>query len=683
MNRRKKLLHFARMLILAGLSACDACPSANNTEPVEPTLVMSASPKDQRVAQGASTLFTVTVGRKNFAGPVTLSAPPGGLPLGVTVDFDPQTLPEGVLQSTMRVSVSATAPVQYVAEPPLLPVPIYAKGPNDLAATATPNVQIVPSSLAGITLNATPSALTVSVGQNGESLVTIARQGNYSAPVTLALTTSFVGMNASLTPVNGVPDTWRLQFVVTDADALRKAAASATAGLELAYVLRASGQGLPDITTNLKVLVVFGSFLPTPERDARVVAGAQDVVRVTLGRSAGLTAAIAMAMDEAPAGITGTFAPNPATGDATSLTVRAAASVAPGEYEIKFKSTPPTGMGLVEMLTRMKVVVVAPPPIQPSCVLAAPASLSVVAGNTTSGTLGVTRASDFSGVVNVSVGAASGSAIPTGMSFAFDPPLELRASTTLRVTTTAATPAGTYSLVVSGSSANGACTSSPLSVVVTPVVTPPPPPPPTSAVTRIVIEPTNAEITAPATQQYSARLYNASGAVIAVETGGSIEYSASNGTPSNNVATINPTTGLATGVSAGTITITARYVRNGVQVVQVSTPLLVYAAGSSGHYGSATMSTNGNVRTIAREDSVLFQIIVRNTAGTAVTSGVNPAPTVSSSNPGAISVRSTTGPVPGYFFWMKAAPGATLNTEVGIRYDVNGAGGELLIRVVP
>lgn len=60
-------------------------------------------------------------GTQNFAGPVTLSAPPGGLPLGVTVDFDPQTLPEGVLQSTMRVSVSATAPVQYVAEPPLLP----------------------------------------------------------------------------------------------------------------------------------------------------------------------------------------------------------------------------------------------------------------------------------------------------------------------------------------------------------------------------------------------------------------------------------------------------------------------------------------------------------------------------------------------------------------------------------
>ncbi|HEY0928973.1 MAG TPA: hypothetical protein VGE27_03545 [Gemmatimonas sp.] len=681
MNLRKRFSQFSRLLLLATLTACQEDCADEMAAPKATALTMAASPNEQRLAQGATTLFTVTVVRTSFTGPVTLSAPSSGLPAGVTVDFDPQTLPAGVFQSTMRVSVSPTAPVQYVADPPRVSIPIVATA-EGLTANAAPQVQIVPSTLAGITINATPSSFSLLAGQSADALVTVARQGNYSGPVTLTMTPQSAGMTSTLTPVSGVPDTWRVRVTASDPDGLRLLYSQLMGGVPIEYVLRATPQGIAPIETKLNVLVVFPFYFPTPERDARVVVGGQDAVRVALARSTGLTAPITMVVDSAPTGISGTFAPNPAVDDITTLTVRAAATVTPGDYQIRLKSTPPTGLGLTEHQVRMKVVVVAPPPIQPPCVFSM-SGLTVVAGNTVSGTLSVARAADFTGAVSVAVGPAAGGGIPTGMSFTFGQSPLQQATTTLQVTTTTATPPGSYALQVNGTSFNGACTSGAFTVVVSPAVAPPPPPPPTSAVTRIVIEPANAEITAPATQQYTARLYDANGAVMPAETGGVIEYSASNGTPSNNVATINPTTGLATGVSAGTITITARYVRNGVQVVQDATPLLVYAAGTSGHYGSATMSTNGNVRTVARGDSVLFQIIVRNTAGTVVTSGVNPEPTVSSSNPGAISVRPTTGPVPGYFFWMKAAPGATLNTEVRIRYDVNGAGGELLIRVSP
>jgi hypothetical protein len=682
MNLRKRFSQFSRLLLLVTMTACQEECAEEMAAPKATALTMAASPNEQRVAQGATTLFTVTVARTSFTGAVTLSAPASGLPSGVTVDFDPQTLAAGVFQSTMRVSVSPNAPVQYVADPPRVPIPIVATGPDGLTANAAPQVQIVPSSLAGITLNVTPSSFSLLAGESADALVTVARQGNYNGPVTLTMAQQYEGMTTSLTPVSGVPDTWRVRVTASDPDGLRLALSQLLGGAPFNYVFRATPQGIAPIETKMDVLVVFPFYFPTPERDARVEVGGQDVVRVALARSRGLTAPITMVVDSAPAGISGTFAPNPVVDDITSLTVRAAATVAPGEYRIRLKSTPPTGLGLLELQVRMKVMVVPPPTTEPPCVFSM-TGLTVVAGNTVSGTLSVARAAGFTGGVSVAVGPATGSAIPTGMSFTFGQSPLQQASTTLQVITTAATPPGNYALQVNGTSLNGACTSGAFTVVVSPAVMPPPPPPPTSAVTRIVIEPTNAEITAPATQQYTARLYNASGAVMSAETGGTIEYSASNGTPSNNVATINPTTGLATGVSAGTITITARYVRNGVQVVQDATPLLVYAAGTSGHYGSATMSTNGNVRTVARGDSVLFQIIVRNTAGAAVTSGVNPEPTVSSSNPGAISVRSTTGPVAGYFFWMKAAPGATLNTEVRIRYDVNGAGGELLIRVAP
>ena len=204
--------------------------------------------------------------------------------------------------------------------------------------------------------------------------------------------------------------------------------------------------------------------------------------------------------------------------------------------------------------------------------------------------------------------------------------------------------------------------------------------PPVSNVSRIEIEPRNAEITAPATQQYRVMFYNAAGDRITVESGGMLEFTSSN---FSSVASVNLATGLATGIAAGTTTITARYLRNGVFVRQDASPLTVYAAGTAGHYGSATISTNNNnTRTMRAGEILLFQLIVRNSTGTQITTGVTPAPTVTSMNTGVITIAPSTIPG-GYFYNMSAAANAPVGTTVTIRYDVLGAGGEITMTIVP
>ncbi|MEQ1691419.1 MAG: Ig-like domain-containing protein [Gemmatimonas sp.] len=202
---------------------------------------------------------------------------------------------------------------------------------------------------------------------------------------------------------------------------------------------------------------------------------------------------------------------------------------------------------------------------------------------------------------------------------------------------------------------------------------------PISNVFRIELEPKDASITSPSSQQYRVMFYNAAGNQITVESGGSLEFTSSN--PA--VATFNSLPGLASGAAAGVSTISARYLRNGTFVRQDASPLTVYAAGTAGHYGSITLSTDSlNKRTMRAGGVLLLQLIVRNPTGTQVTSGITPAPTVTSSNPGVISLApAAIGG--GYFHTMTAAANAPVGTKVTFRYDVMGAGGTITMTIVP
>lgn len=674
---RRTLQRMVGCLALLGLTACPSEPIPG--EVFIPTLTLRIS-GEQRVAQGAATVFTAFIERESFTGPVELSTA-AELPSGVSVEFDPKILPAGVSDAVIRVAVSPTAPVEYVANPAVTIIPIVAVGPGTLKGKSDVRVVLTASSLAGVTLNVTPPRIQVLFGEEGDFLITLARQGNYRGAVSVApKAADALGFGATITPVNGVSDTWRMHVAPTDMGKMLSIInlLGGDGLVPFSWEVVATPTGLTPVSVTATADVQLPFFFPSAQRNPIIVAGQRDSVLVVMQRSVRFTAPITMTIDEAPPGITATFVPNPVVDDAAFLKLDVSASVAPGEYTVAYTGTPPASSGAVAKSRRIGVTVTAPAPV-PTFTLSAP-TVTVPAGSSKSETFTVTRAGGFSGAVNVAFASVNpganpnGAALPTGMSVSLGQNPVSQGTTTLQVSTTSATPAGSYELRASGV---GVGTGAPTaSTTFTVIVTPPVP---QSIVTRVLLEPANAEITAPATQQYAVRLYDASGALVTSEVGGTVEYRSSR----TAVATINASTGLATGVAPDTTTITARYVRNGVIIAQDATPLTVYAAGSAGHYGSATMSTAGNVRTIRRGESVMFQIIVRNAAGTAITSGVNPAPTVVSSNPGVIGITSITGPVPGYFFDMTAAFAAPLGTEVRIRYDVMGAGGELVIRVVP
>lgn len=653
-------------LVIGSLAACEDCEE--KADPTRLEVRASASPNEQNVAQGATTTFTVTVRRIGFSGPVSLATIPSTMPAGVTVQFNPSVLTEGVTEATASFSASPTATTVYGSEPPVSIVQYIASGPGDLRDTSDLRARIVPSSQAGITLNVTPGSFSLTKGEMKEGLVTIARQGNYTGPVTVDFKSTFLGVTSTIAPVANVPDTWRVAFTSVNP-------APEQLNDAMPFVLEAKGPGLKEATVGVPVFLVRPDFRPVVLHGVSMEPNATDTVTVRLLRSKGFDSPITLAVETAPPGITGTFAPNPAVDDASLLTVRAASTVLPGEYLIRVRGSAPTSSGAADAFTEIGVVV--NQPSNGGFTMTAP-NMSVVAGNNTSSIFNVTRTGGFTAPIDVEFSritspTVTNAPLPSGMTISLDQNPITQNFTTIRLNTALTTPPGTYQLRALGTSVGGRTVAALFTVIVTPIA-------PQTNVVRMVLEPSNAEITAPARQQFIARLYDATGAVVAVENGATLKFTSSN--PA--IARIDSDTGIATGIASGTTTITARYSKNGVQIFQEATPLFVYGAGAPGHYGSATMSVAGNVRTIRRGESIMFQIIVRDAAGTAITTGVNPAPVVTSSDPSVVRIdRLATGPVPGYFFDMTAAFGAPIGSEIRIRYDVTGAGGELVMRVVP
>ncbi len=660
----------------ASIGALGACVTKDGvTEAQEARMVVVASPSEQRVAQGAVTLFTVVADRIGFTGDIRLSVDTFTVPTGVTVEFDPAVLTSGVIQSTARVSVSANAPVQYVADPPVSNIRVRATGPGLLRDSTLLKLRLVPSNLAGITTNVTPGDVTMLVGEIGEALVTIARQGNYSGAVSMAIAPA-AGSSGSIlaptiTPVAGVADTWRVRFFANDQSKVLQYFQLAALTPELRFVIQATPAGLAPVSTQMRVFFTVNRFTPQNTATAKIAAGSQATVDIGLNKSPRFTQPITMSLENLPAGITGSFSPNPAVDDVASLTLRVATNVAPGKYTVGVLGVPVAEAFASEQRTTVEVEVT--PFVAYRFTLP---SVSVAAGSDTTAPVSITRNNGFAGPVQVTLQPFG--ALPAGMTVSLVQNPITASSTSLRVTTTSATPPGQYLFAVTGKSAGVDDVESSLTVTVVA-------PPITSSVARIEIEPRNAEITAPVTQQYRVMFYDAAGNRTTVESGGRLVFSSSQ----PNVATVDTTTGLATPANPGVTTITARYLRNNVLIRTDATPLTVYAMNSPGHYGSATLSTNNNnQRTLRPGESLLFQLIVRNASGTPVTSGVTPAPTITSSS-GSVSIVPCAPGVPqcpvtpGYYYIMTAAANATVGSTVRIRYDVMGAGGEITMTIVP
>jgi hypothetical protein len=172
-----------------------------------------------------------------------------------------------------------------------------------------------------------------------------------------------------------------------------------------------------------------------------VVQGAVTNYTVNIAPTGGFTGSVMLSVSGLPSGAAGTFSPNPATASSSAMSVTTSTSTQAGSYT-------PTITGVSGNLTRTtSITLVIQAASTPDYSLSAtPSSSTVVQGAGTSYTVNITPTGGFTGLVTLSV-----SALPTGANATLSPNLTATSST-MSVTTTATTLAGSYPLTITGTS---------------------------------------------------------------------------------------------------------------------------------------------------------------------------------------------------------------------------------------
>ena len=254
-----------------------------------------------------------------------------------------------------------------------------------------------------------PSAsASLTVGSSTTASVTITRGGSFTGTVTLAVSGLPAGVTASFAPAS-------LDGTQTSSTLTLSAATTATAGVAT-LTISASGSGVTTQTGTLALVVTQPAItiLATPTTLA-IGAGQGGTTTISIGRSTGYTGAVTLALDNPPAGITGTFAPNSTTGNSSTLTLLVGASVTPGSYTVTVKATAP---GAVDKSLALAVTVTAALPVGFS-IGVDPAEFELPAGRGWGGfgVVSVQRLNGFTGPVTVTVtplmGAVGSAIAPT------------------------------------------------------------------------------------------------------------------------------------------------------------------------------------------------------------------------------------------------------------------------------
>lgn len=168
------------------------------------------------------------------------------------------------------------------------------------------------------------------------------------------------------------------------------------------------------------------------------------------------SAPITFVADSLPAGVTGTFTPNPVVFDAATLTLTVGASVALGTYSLAIRGT---AAGFPDRSVPLTLTVAA---LGSFTLSASPSPASVAQGTSRAVTVSITRIGGFSGIVFLTV-----EGVPAGLSIALNPPIVSTNSATLTLTAAANLTAGNYTLTIRGQSAGVAQQSISLPVQVT------------------------------------------------------------------------------------------------------------------------------------------------------------------------------------------------------------------------
>lgn len=205
------------------------------------TLALALSPAVRTLPPGQSTTVTATITRGgSFTGAVDLSAE--GVPPGITVSFDPASIPAGGSTSTVTIAAATSATQGQYA----IVVRAKGQGVSDQIATLALTV-----AAPGVSLSLSPATAVVEAGGRAAVEVRLTRTGSFTGTVTLALEDAPAGVTGTFTP-NPQPGT---------RSALTIDIAAGTAPGVHTLRVRSSSSGIPDAvaTLSLQITAVGGA----------------------------------------------------------------------------------------------------------------------------------------------------------------------------------------------------------------------------------------------------------------------------------------------------------------------------------------------------------------------------------------------------------------------------------------
>jgi hypothetical protein len=218
------------------------------------------------------------------------------------------------------------------------------------------------------------------------------RGGSFAGSVTLAAAGLPAGVTAAFAPATLDPATTTSRLTLT--------AATTAAPATVTLTVTASGAGVSAQSVSVTLILVQPaiSIGATPAA-LSIMAGVTGLTTVSIGRSAGYTAAVTLVLDNPPAGITASFNASPTTANSSVATVSVALTVAAGTYPVTIKASAP---GAADKTVALSITVTPSLPIGFTATVD-PVEFEISAGQGANGIVTVQRMNGFAGAVAFSV----------------------------------------------------------------------------------------------------------------------------------------------------------------------------------------------------------------------------------------------------------------------------------------
>lgn len=298
-------------------------------------------------------------------------------------------------------------------------------------------IQIVPLSPPNPTFSvtATPGSAAIGLASSTTYTVNVAASGGFTGPVTLSASGLPSGATASFSPASITTSGSSTMTVTTTS--------GTPVGTSTVTITGTSGSITNSGTVTLVVSAPNFSISASPVSSS-VIPGNSATYSVNVGALFGFTSQVSLAASGLPSGATASFLPPTVNGSGSSaLTVATAANTPGGSVTLTITGT---STEQLSHSTTVTLNVTAPD----FSLTVSPPSTSIFSSGTASYTANVSALNGFSGAVNLAI-----AGLPSGASASFSSAtINGSGSSTLTISTVAATPTGSYTLMVTGTSAS-------------------------------------------------------------------------------------------------------------------------------------------------------------------------------------------------------------------------------------